>query len=531
MKTSWLPFRLLRIARIVAPTAAILIGLSAMPAMAAPAAASYYVDCSAASNGNGTQARPWNATSAVNSRTTGFTAGEKILFKAGSTCTGQLTPRGSGRSGSPITLGAYGQGAKPVVAAAANQQSALTLRDQSWWTVTGLDFKGGTRQGVFVTVTAGVVRGITLSNLTVHDVTGGTLDSKDTGLVVVSPTHDTGNSTSARFDQVLVDGVTAHDTTMWAGIIVGTGTNADSWAADESKRSTNVTVRNSTVYNTYGDGVILFAVDKGLLEHNVAHDTGIQPTQTIGTPNAIWTWACNGCTVQYNEAYHNDSPGADGGAFDIDTFSRNTTVQYNYGHDNSSYCVAVFSAGSYVTTNSVIRYNVCAHNGTQNGGSREEICFAVWSEGSIDGVLIYGNTLVTSHGAIGAYNYNYAQALFTGSLPRVFANNIVYATTANPYGPGDPDVPGAVLPGDYNDWYSTVGPWSNGEAHSVYADPKLVDAAHSGTGDPGNAYDLRATSPAINSGTAVADSGGHDFRGNPVPRGGAFDMGAVESPY
>jgi len=528
MKTSWLPFRLLRT---VAPGAAILIGLSAVPATAAAEATSFYVDCSATSNGSGTQASPWNATSVINSRTAGFTGGDKILFKAGTTCTGQLTPRGSGSSGSPITVGAYGVGTAPVIAAASGQESALTLRDQSWWTVTGLNIKGGTRQGIFVTVTTGVVSGITLTNLNVHDVTGGTLDNKDTGLVVISPTHAASNSTSARFNQVLVDGVTAHDTTMWAGIILGAGTNADAWVTNESKRSTNVTVRNSTVYNVYGDGIVLFGVNNGLLDHNVAHDTGIQPTQTIGTPNAIWTWACNGCTVQYNEAYHNDSPGADGGAFDIDYFSRNTTVQYNYGHDNSSYCVAVFGAGNYVTTNSVIRYNVCAHNGTQNGGSREEICFAVWNEGSINGVLIYGNTLVTSNGAFGAYDYNSTQPLFTGSLTRSFTNNIVYATTANPYGTGNPDVPGAVLPSDYNDWYSTVGAWSNGEAHSVYANPKLVAPAHTGAGSPGNAYDLTSTSPAINKGATIANSGGHDFRGNVVPQGGRFDIGAVESPY
>jgi hypothetical protein len=516
---------------IAAVAAAAVCGLATTPAYAAPRPGTYYVDCSAASNGNGTEAKPWNSTSSINSRAAGFAAGDRILFKAGSTCTGELTPGGSGSDGSPITLGAYGDGAKPVIAAAASDESALTLRDQSWWTVTGLDFKGGTRYGVFVTVTTGVVRGITLRDLTVHDVTGGNLDSKNTGLVVISPTHDANNSTSARFDRVLVDGVMAYDTTMWAGIIVGTGTNADSWVTDESKRSTNVTVRNSTVYNVYGDGIVLFGVNNGVLERDIAHDTGIQPTQTIGTPNGIWTWACNGCMVQYNEAYRNDSPGVDGGAFDIDYYSKNTTVQYNYGHDNSAYCVGVFGAGGYATTNSVIRYNVCANNGTENVASREDLYVVVWNGGSIDGLRIYGNTFVTSHGLFRAAGYNSDRALFSGSLPRLFSNNIVYATTANPYGAGNLYVPGPVMPSDYNDWYSTLGPWTNGEPHSVYADPQLVNPAHSGAGDPGNAYDLKRTSPAIDAGMTIADAGPHDFRGNPVPRGGGFDMGAVESPY
>lgn len=77
------------------------------------AGTAYYVDCSAATNGNGTQASPWNNLSTVNSTT--FAAGDQILFKRGTTCVGQLWPKGSGVSGNPITVSAYGTGARPVI--------------------------------------------------------------------------------------------------------------------------------------------------------------------------------------------------------------------------------------------------------------------------------------------------------------------------------------------------------------------------------------------------------------------------------
>ena len=510
---------------VVVGLAASLMIFSSAPASAQNrAAATYYVDCSAASNGSGTMASPWNSTAAVNSRSGGFAAGDQILLRAGTTCTGTLTPKGSGTSGAPIVLGAYGTGAKPAVVAS-GQETALTLTNQSWWTVTGLDFSGSTRRGVFVTVTSGVARGITLRNLSVHDVGGSTLNSKNTGLVVVSPTHDPTNSTSARFDQVLVESVVAHDTTMWAGILVGTGTDADAWAATESKRSTNVTVRESTVYNTYGDGIVLFAVNQGLLDHNVAHDIGRQPTKTIGTPVGIWSWACNGCTVQRNEVYKANSPGVDGGAFDIDFFSENTTLQYNYGHDNSSACISIFGALGYTTTNSVIRYNVCAHNGTESGTVQQEVYLSVWDGGHIDGVGFYGNTFVTAHGAFFIASYNSDGTLFSGSLPEYFVNNIVYATTSNPYGTANP-----AIPSDYNVWYSTAGAWTNNEPHSVYANPQLVNPGRTGNGDPGTAYDLACSSPAVDAGVSINNPGSRDFRGNPVPRGTTFDIGAVESP-
>src|SRR5215204_498440 len=49
-------------------------------------AATYYVDCSAAANGNGTQASPWNNLATVNART--FAPGDNLVFKRGTTCTG-----------------------------------------------------------------------------------------------------------------------------------------------------------------------------------------------------------------------------------------------------------------------------------------------------------------------------------------------------------------------------------------------------------------------------------------------------------
>jgi hypothetical protein len=82
----------------------------------------------------------------------------------------------------------------------------------------------------------------------------------------------------------------------------------------------------------------------GVLEHNVAWNTGMQETQTIGTPNAIWEWRCRDCRVQYNEGYFTDSPGVDGGVFDIDYGDENNLLQHNFGHDSQGYCVSAFGA-------------------------------------------------------------------------------------------------------------------------------------------------------------------------------------------
>ncbi len=492
--------------------AAVLISLGPQVA----SAGDYFVDCTARDAGSGSRSAPWGSLAAVN-RWRAFAPGDHLRLRAGTRCAGPLAPQGQGARGRPIVLTSYGKGARPIIAAG-KAPAALTLTDQSWWTLSGLHLVGGARWGVHITAVSGLVRGITLRNLVVERVTGGALDSKDTGLVVIAPEpRDARNSAGARFDQVLVDGVLARSTTMWAGILVGTGSPRSNWFLDEAKRSTRVTVRNSVVHHVYGDGIILFVVNDGLLDHNVAHHSGIQPTKTIGTPNAIWTWACDRCVVQYNEAYENASPGIDGGAFDIDFHSKDSVVQYNYGHDNAAYCVAVFAAEEKVTINSTIRYNICSNNGTKAVKQRTEIEISAIEGSSIDGLQIYGNSFYTRNKLI-----HVSDGALKGARPRTFQNNIVYSTS-------DLEQDGLEdFESGHNVWYLPRGKVSHREAGSLYADPLFVGEARGAMRSAGD-FRLRDRSPAIGAGAGIPDSGGRDHFGGRVPRCGRLDIGAVES--
>ena len=120
----------------------------------------------------------------------------------------------------------------------------------------------------------------------------------------------------------------------------------------------------------------------------------MQDTEKIGTPNAIWTWMCHDCVVTENEAFLTDSPGVDGGAFDIDYGNTNNSVIGNYGHDTQGYCVAVFGAG-FVTHQSVVRGNLCINNGRspRMAGHQGAIFLFSWNGGSIDGLIVENNTV------------------------------------------------------------------------------------------------------------------------------------------
>lgn len=90
-------------------------------------AASYYVDCSAATNGDGTQASPWNSLSGANA--TIFRPGDQLLFKRGTTCQGALSPAGSGSSDAPIVIDVYGTGTQPIIDGGTNN-AVISLTGQ-----------------------------------------------------------------------------------------------------------------------------------------------------------------------------------------------------------------------------------------------------------------------------------------------------------------------------------------------------------------------------------------------------------------
>jgi hypothetical protein len=224
----------------------------------------------------------------------------------------------------------------------------------------------------------------------------------------------------------MIDGITAFNTTQWAGIIV------NGYGETGANRIHNVTVRNSIVHHVAGDGIVLFSVEDGVIERSAAWLTGLQPVQTIGTPNAIWTWTCRRCVVRQTEGFFIDSPGVDGGVYDIDFGDDDNVVEDNYGHDAMGYCVAVFGAGRLVTTNSVVRGNLCVDNGrSPKLALRQGDLFVyTWDGGSLDGLriennILYWNPVIDAPAVV-------ESADFTGTRPNVMTGNRVFTGVSQP---------------------------------------------------------------------------------------------------
>ncbi len=535
------------------------------PALAA--GTSYYVNCAAASDGNGSSTSPWNNLTTVNSKT--FAPGDSLLFNRGTTCVGSFVFSSSGTSANRITIGAYGTGALPVIDGT-GQNRAVKLLDTSYVTMQDLEVKNSRVWGVLLTTDHDAPAvGITLKNLVVHHVTGGSyveMGAKWTGLVVfapgmiVEPDMTKGSGVYTRksyFDTVLVDNVQAYDTTLWAGIFVwGVQVDQDfQWSKDSKNQaiqSRNITIQNSAVHDTYGDGIAIYMSHEGTIQSSVVYRSGMEPPpEDIGSPVGLWWWTAENMVGQLNESYNNHSPSVDGGGYDIDYGSTNSTMQYNYGHDNGAYCISVFGYHGATTTN-IVRYNVCAGDGTvhtylkkkPSGGltteilpGQSELYLCTWGGGTLADTWIYNNTFyVNSTGDPSATGlFDVCPGGGDSETNGVFRNNLVVSTIPNVL--GDLATANARVR-DYNLYYYTGGTFTdpNPEAHGIYNQNPLVNSlGYHGIGRPTTQWTLQSGSPAINRGTNACTGltgcsvGTRDFFGNSIPLGGAFDIGAHEA--
>jgi len=505
--------------------------------------ATYYLDCSATQNGNGTQASPWNSLVSVNAFN--FLPGDHLLLSRGTACNGPLIPQGSGVANAAIVIDAYGAGAQPVIRGGSAEE-ALKLFNQQYWEINNLEITGGNLYGVYISGNTPntSINHIYLRNLNVHGATYTSTKRADSGEVFIST-----NAAGQILNDVLIDGVTAHDSHVSEGIFVSAGGAWIETNGVSQPLGSNVIVQNSTAHDIYGDGILIAEVHNGLLQRNVVYRSGLCPNCTGSTPVGLWEWHCHTCTVQNNESYANQSWGGDGGDFDIDYYNDNNVVQYNYGHDSAGYCVAFFGAGGRASVNNVFRYNVCSNNGRRSDLSKQgEVFIHTWDNGSLDGVQIYNNTFYWNP-ASNAAALNTSDATYSGTDPRFFKNNIIYATV-----PGMIQTTPAFVLDNNIYWTTSASPatWQIGattytgfsayqtgasqDSHSYYTDPRLRSPNYHAAGRPTTASDLLPGSPAtgaganVCSGISLCSMGTQDFWGHPLPAGHGYNIGAYQGP-
>lgn len=486
---------------------------------------SYYVDAIGGNDSNsGTSTTSaWKTLAKVNATT--FGAGDKILLKAGTSYTGQLWPKGSGVSGNPIIVDKYGAGSKPIINGAGTVTETVRLYNQQYWEISNLEITniGATRalrRAVWIEAAdIGTANHIYLTNLDIRDVNSllGDWELDGGGIII----RVSGGAVPTIFNDVRIEGntLTKVDSTgifvrsTWmnrGAIMVGAGP----WAG-----STNIVVRNNTLNDIGGDGIVICESTAPLVEYNVVANAD---KRTSGSHIAIWNINTDDALFQYNEAYLTRNPnGKDGLGFDADGNSHRTVFQYNYSHDNEGGFMDIcnFEGTQAFNDDVVIRYNI-----SQNDRYR---IFA--NCGRNVNANIYNNTIFTAAGGNTLFLWDYADPTTSDSMLN-FRNNIIYNTGVLSFDCAECTRGYTPRSFDYNTFFGNHHSSEPADPHKSTADPKFVNPGSGGNGrNTVDGYKLRSDSPSINTGVTIANNGGKDYWGNTVPyAGGATDRGAFE---
>lgn len=535
----------------------------------------YYVDPAGSDSNDGlSKDRPWQTISKVNGAT--IPAGARVLFKGGSTFSGQLTlveGKHFGTAGKTIVFGSYGVG-RATIQASTNSDEGIYAVNPHHLSIRDLNFVG---TGTTVSTGSGIhyindllsnskLLGISLIRL---EVSGYGVD----GIALYCGDNAYAASSSSGFTSPIIDSCVVHDCTGNCVDYTGNGITLQGFYGSGAAAShINPVVRNCRVYNCTGkagitvshsgNGILLGQCIGGLVEYCEAYNNGANNTYASG-PVGIWMYDSTYCVIQFCESHHNKtgSGTSDGGGFDIDGGCQNCTVQYCYSHDNygSGYLMYQYNdAGMRALTSNTVRYNISENDGTQDPATKAAIMVGTEeSTRAAPGNAFYGNTIYTTVASSnGVFILNNPDQFTTG----YFCNNIFYVTgtSSKLINSSTNTTPAFRFVGNLYQatsvgikWgttvYSTIASW-----RAAFTTQETVAAANTSvSGDPlfaatvplGNingfdpnkliAYKTQSGSPARNAGKDILslfsiNMGTRDLYGGSIPQGSTYDIGCFE---
>jgi len=490
----------------------------------------YYISNNGNDENTGlTRSNAWKTLDKINSAT--LKPGDAILFESGGVWEGHLSPQGSGKPGMPITISSYGKGNIPVINIGEEAGAGITLFNQSWWEIRGIEITCGAppKLGVrreAISAMAGkedTIRGIVIRDCYIHDIWGQVGGSGSSTMINIRRVNNLRieNNIIRRCDKVGIQ-VSGRD---------------------------SIIICNNHLENLGGDAIIAHGPYRGLIEYNVADQTCLRtgdPYLNTGEESryrwwphtaAIWMSHAKETIMQFNEVYNTGRQPAngDGQAYDFDFGCQNNILQYNYSRNNAGFLLLMDN-----TYKNIVRYNI-SENDVKFRPTQLVTMFCDTTEQN----MVHNNVFYVDHGT-SEITYYYGDEYGPGKgkgrkdkgkLGAHFRNNIFYATSQGRfrtvYALGD-SLNSAeyrryedfhkLPPPEYgtrffNNMY--YGPWMNGlpdDPKKIIADPMFISP---GSGKYGfsslNGYRLKPGSPCFDKAISIETEGNiKDFYGNPV---------------
>ncbi len=534
---------------------------------AEPGMTVYYVSPNGSDTNPGTsEAAPWASVNKVNSFV--FKPGDVILFQGGQSFTGCMNLISSHVPGSTasngLSVSSYGGG-------------SFTIQANCF----GLVQQGESKGLKTAAITVSGISGFRLSNAILRGAVGQT-DGTPVGVYV-----ETGTGQNISITNCDIGGFYSKNPSVVGaeiyipaglgnGVYVGSNTlhglgdasspddngiEGDQGGAPSMK---NVIYEKNLVYNIGGrpnteagfdgNGINTNGVINGLVQYNVVHDVGGN-TNTCGGPCAFMAHDSDNVTIQYNEAYNvqpvssaSYTNGCDWDGFDLDQSVTNSTLQYNYSHNNAGAGLLGFDWGTW--GNNTIRYNFSENDAF---GVRPIGALSVWAadapdHGTKTQLYAYNNTIYVSAASSQKASYAGWGFMIEGTnVSGLIANNIFnvmavggydnkYSNLLNSAGQNP-----TALTFTNIDYYGLISYQTSTKQDQLSGgyNPQLANPGFAGTCSVPLAqclanYQLNPASPAIGAGLDLTKApynlnvGAKDLFGNSIPSssGTGYNVGA-----
>ena len=504
------------------------------------ASATFYVDSVYGSDDNHGMSKnaPFKTLAKVSSKY--YQEGDKILFKRGTSYNGTLRIKGHGDVDNEIYVGTYGSGAAPAIYS--NGNFAVTLEAYNI-TLDGLDITNpnGIVGVHIVPLVNGENPNVTVKNCNIHDIHSNISDTtilvRGEGGIIVS----TATAEASYFNGLTLENNTIKNVNT-SGIFVNNHWDNDKslpqlWGTEAGKPHQNVTIKGNYLDAIGVDGIMVAMSKNVLIENNTLYRAYQCTADNFNNGAGIWVINCDDNVIQYNEVGYMDRKDGqiDGEAFDIDIGCKNTTLQYNYSHDNVGgfllMCTSYdfdYSTNAY-TQDVTVRYNVSIGDGLLDSDEQGIIVIS----DNVANVDIYNNTIYMSGNARTLMPIKSVHAYFDGSIIDSLLGRNIYSTNINVFN---------------NIFHAEEGidtAWDMSKSKSVTFDNNIYSgnataatnvATKDGsvsdssakvqdvtfTGNLAEILDGRDTalnlkpSTAISGATIIADNGGFDFNGEAI---------------
>ena len=389
--------------------------VSAFPVSAKISGTTYYIDSiSGSSTGNGLS--PKTAWKEVPVKSATLSAGDRVLFRRGGryACTLSLE-NCVGTADAPIIISAYGTGAKPVLYTD-ERTEVLRLIDCDYCTVSDLEITAHNGGGIWINTLRRTSVGITLQNLSMHDIQNYAMTSRDA----------LGGGAAAARACVMVKGLPANsryavnDLTIRDCEMYDCGNGVSDWGSwndtdtpwDVATEPDPIYNENHRIENCYMHDMDAEALIFGVCQNSVmTHCRCIDCCQGEGVNEngeilyftaAELFWGADHCVIEHSEIAGQKNVG-DGMTVDFDSQSNYCTYQYIYSHDNVRFICN--NAKTVPQIGNVVRYCLSVNDGQGRN--------LIASRHGENGLRFYNNTIVNSQ--------DFYLTYLTNSL---FVNNI-----------------------------------------------------------------------------------------------------------